>query len=377
MGKVWAICLFELQRLLGNPRSYLVMLLMPLAFTFVFGTLLSGSSMNKTQLLFVEEESSMLSKTYYQELKGNSLFDVSVVSAKEAKKQLADKKVAGVIVIPKEFTESFNVSLQYSPEFTSRGSVKQELEQALTKVKTKVEASKVWSSYSEEPWEGMYQKLSGTVQPTPLRKEFIMKTAENVSMSNASARSAGFSIMFVMIIMMTATGAILEARKNGVWYRMMTMPASRMQVLGGYVLSFFLLGWIQFGALMLFTNVLFDVHWGDMLGILLLVSALLLAIIGMALFIAGIVKTSEQQSAIGNMVVISSCMIAGVYWPIEIEPMFMQRMADFVPQTWAMRGFTELIARGGGIADIAVYVAVLFIFAIVFFTVGLKRIRYE
>ena len=88
-------------------------------------------------------------------------------------------------------------------------------------------------------------------------------------------------------------------------------------------------------------------------------------------------KTTEQQSALGNIVVISTCMIGGLYWPIEIEPAWMQTAANFVPQTWAMRGFTELIVRGGTLADIGGYIGILILFAGVFFIISLTRIRYD
>ncbi|MDG2800230.1 ABC transporter permease, partial [Vibrio parahaemolyticus] len=81
--------------------------------------------------------------------------------------------------------------------------------------------------------------------------------------------------------------------------------------------------------------------------------------------------------ALGNIVVISTCMIGGLYWPIEIEPAWMQTAANFVPQTWAMRGFTELIVRGGTLADIGGYIGILILFAGVFFIISLTRIRYD
>ena len=55
----------------------------------------------------------------------------------------------------------------------------------------------------------------------------------------------------------------------------------------------------------------------------------------------------------------------------------MQTAANFVPQTWAMRGFTELIVRGGTLADIGGYIGILILFAGVFFVIGLTRIRYD
>ena len=91
---------------------------------------------------------------------------------------------------------------------------------------------------------------------------------------------------------------------------------------------------------------------------------------GLGLAIAGFVRSSEQQAAIGNLSTVSTCMLGGVYWPLEVVPSFMQKIAEFVPQTLAMRGFAELIARGGGVADILGLVAILLGFAVVFLARG-------
>jgi ABC-2 type transport system permease protein len=183
--------------------------------------------------------------------------------------------------------------------------------------------------------------------------------------------------MFVMFSLLSVSGTILEARKNGVWFRLLSTPVSRAQVIGGYMLSFFLIGWIQFGILMLLSKWLFDVQWGNLLGLIVLVSALLLAVVGLGMFIAGFVKTTEQQSAIGSIVIVSTCMLGGVYWPLDIVSDTMRRIAEFVPQFWAMQGFTELVARGGGVGDILSSVAVLLGFALVFLVAGISRVRYE
>ncbi|WML50983.1 ABC transporter permease [Neobacillus sp. PS3-12] len=158
---------------------------------------------------------------------------------------------------------------------------------------------------------------------------------------------------------------------------MLSTPTARYEIMAGYFLSFFLIGWIQFGVLMAASSLLFGVQWGNAAGIAVLVSALLLCVVGLGLFISGFVKTAEQQSALGSVIITATCMLGGVYWPLDIVPTFMQKIADFIPQTWAMRGFTELIARGGTISDIIGPVCVLLAFAVTFLVVGMTRIRYE
>lgn len=381
MKKVWALCWLELKQILIKPQSYILMFGMPIIFTLIFGGLLGGSGNTKVNISLVDKDGSVLSSKYYEEIKKSDLISIEKVTYEEGKQRIENKKSSGIIIIPKDFQKSMldrkveNIQFKASADFTGGTSVEQVLASALKKMEIEVSAARDFEKKSNTSWETMYETIYTKVDPVSIQKESILH--DDQKLNNVTGRAAGFSILFVMIVMLSATGTILKARQLGVWSRLLGAPVSKVQILAGYILSFFLIGWIQFGVLMILTHSLFDVQWGNLLGVITLVSVLLLAVIGLALLLASIVKTTEQQSALGNIVVISTCMISGLYWPIEIEPAWMQAAANFVPQTWAMRGFTELIVRGGTLADIGGYIGILSLFAGVFFIIGLTRIRYD
>lgn len=381
MKKVWALCWLELKQILIKPQSYILMFGMPIIFTLIFGGLLGGSGNEKVNISLVDKDGSVLSSKYYEEIKKSDLISIEKVTYEEGKQRVENKKSSGIIIIPKDFQKSMldrkveNIQFQASADFTGGTSVEQVLASALKKMEIEVSAARDFEKKSNTSWDTMYEAIYTKVNPVSIQKESILH--DDQKLNNVTGRAAGFSILFVMIVMLSATGTILKARQLGVWSRLLGTPVSKVQILAGYILSFFLIGWIQFGVLMILTHSLFDVQWGNLLGVITLVSVLLLAVIGLALLLASIVKTTEQQSALGNIVVISTCMISGLYWPVEIEPAWMQTAANFVPQTWAMRGFTELIVRGGTLADIGGYIGILSLFAGVFFVIGLTRIRYE
>jgi ABC-2 type transport system permease protein len=385
MNKSWNICVMEISRLMKKPQTYLLMFAMPLLFTLIFGSLLDGSEEEKMKLLLVDEDQTHLSQSFYHQLsKDNYFFDLEKRTQEEAEQMLESKEIPGVIVIKEGFQAGLLqdgttlIGLKKIPELTSSATITGFLENILSKMKIEVKASETWSEYSGESWEVMYSGLEKQNQtPLDIRQVNIDATESAPQLDGMSSRASGFAIMFVMIMMMSVTGTILEARKNGVWYRLLTTPASKWEVAVGYLLSFFLIGWIQFGMLMLSTHYLFDVQWGNPVSIAILVSALLLAIVGLGLLIAGMVKTVEQQASIGNLIVVATCMISGVYWPLEIEPVFMQKIAQFLPQTWAMKGFTEIMASGGSIIHIVDNTAVLLGFALLFLVFGVRRIRFE
>ncbi len=62
-------------------------------------------------------------------------------------------------------------------------------------------------------------------------------------------------------------------------------------------------------------------------------------------------------------------MLGGCFWPKEIMPDMLQRISEFVPVTWAIKGM-EKILNGGSITTVGNEIIVLLLFALVFFLVG-------
>ncbi|MDP4086742.1 MAG: ABC transporter permease [Bacillota bacterium] len=385
MKRIWAICSFEIKKTFNNRHAFITMLGLPLLFTLLFGQLLGGTSTLKVNIAFVDEDQTVISKNLHESLKDNDLFTLKEMSLEQAAKQVKDKKIIGLIQVKQGFEKAVvsnnqpKISFKHNPDFTSSSMVDQIISNAVSKAAIQAKASTVWNQYSKKPWEDMYTILNKDISSSDqiIHKVAITKNLKTEEMDNMSARSAGFSIMFVMIVMMSTTGVLLDARKTGVWYRLLSTPTARFQIICGYLLAFFLIGWIQFGLLIGSSTLLFGVHWGNLMGIFILVSALLICVIGLGLLISGFAKTTEQQGALGSIIITATCMLAGVFWPLDIVPNFMQKIAEFIPQTWAMKGFTELIARGGNVADIIAPVCVLLAFAATFLVVGMMRIRYE
>lgn len=386
MKRMWAICWFEIKRVFKKPASYALMFGMPLVFTFIFGSLLGEEGPAKTKIAVVDEDRSNASAAFLIRLEKDESLSVQPFQLKEAERKLQEKQVSGIILIPEGYEQQIidgsktAIVFRHGPELAIAPTVKQQIQDVTAQTSVQIKAAQTWSRYSgDSNWRGFYEKMS-TVSESPsisVDSKTVSKSAETKRMNNLSERAVGFSVMFVMITLMSVSGTILEARKTGVWQRMLATPAFKWEIMVGYMLSFFLIGWIQFAILMVAFSLLFGVQWGNWAGQIVLVSALLLSVVGLGLFIAGLVRTTEQQAAMGNILIVSTSMLGGVYWPLDIVPDVMKKIAEFVPQTWAMKGFTELMARGGSVADIAGPVAVLLGFAAVFLAAGVSRVKYE
>ncbi|MGN7388817.1 ABC transporter permease [Sporosarcina sp. SAFN-015] len=381
MKKILSICLFEIKRTFKKKSALVVMFAMPLLFTFLFGSIFGKDAVHSLQIALVDEEQTALSKDIIQRLMLDGMITYELVAASEAEELLASKEVQGIVRLEKGIASKLRneepaISFQSSPGMATAPLVKQQVNQVIQGVGVYVAAAQVGSSYFDESWESVYGRITDNGGQIQVWTEQQTSISSGNPVTGISYSSAGFSIMFVMIMMLSMTGILLEARQTGIWSRLFTTPVTRLQVLFGYFLSFFIVGWIQFFLLILLSSILFDVNWGTPVALIFLVTALLLCVVGLGMAIAGFVKTVEQQNAIGTLVIISTCMLGGVYWPISIVPDVMQKIAKVIPQTWAMEGFTTLISEGGNIGDIVMPLIVLLGFAIVFLSIGLSRIKH-
>ncbi|WP_339252609.1 ABC transporter permease [Sporosarcina sp. FSL W8-0480] len=382
MNKILTICLFEIKRTFKKKSSIVLMLGMPLLFTFLFGSIFGKDTDMSFRIALVDQEQSEFSRGIVQKLVLDEMISYELVESVNADELLANKEVLGIMTLKKGIAQKLldseqPISFQPSSNMATAPLVKQQVNQTMQAVEIYVAASQVGGSYFNKSWESVYKGLNqneGMIQ-TWTEQRTIGGTSKNPIMG-ISYSSAGFSIMFVMIMMLSMTGTLIEARQDGIWSRLFTTPVTRFQVMLGYFLSFFTVGWIQFFLLIALSSAMFGVDWGSPVALLLLITSLLLCVVGLGMAIASFVKTVEQQNAIGTLVIISTCMLGGVYWPISMVPDIMQKIANFVPQTWAMEAFTTLISENGSFTDIIMPLSVLVGFAIIFLSIGLSRMKY-
>lgn len=386
MGRIWSISIFEIARLYQKPSSYVLMFVMPLIFTFLFAGVGGSKEASQFKIALVDDDQTTLSQELVEKIRQDELLNIQFTTPSEAEKMLKDKSVLGMITIPSGFAEQLfhgektEVLFRHGPDLSIAGSIRHMIDNALVQTSIKVKATHLaYPNNDDGELMTNYKKMT-----TALATNLITVDSKNITKgnqldrsNNQSERLVGFVILFLMITLTIVTGKILEARKIGVWYRLLSTPSSRINIMGGYMLSFFLIGWLQVAILMVASHFIFGTVWGNLIAQFCLVSSLLLCAIGLGLMVAGFVKTTEQQMLFGIIIISPTCMLGGVYWPIELVPDFMQKMALFVPQYWAMEGFKTVMSQGGTLIDVLGSVGILLGFAAIFMAVGISKVRYE
>lgn len=187
----------------------------------------------------------------------------------------------------------------------------------------------------------------------------------------------GMGTMFVMFTVLAGSALLIRERKRWTLQRLIAMPVSRAQIIGGKILARFTLGIIQF-IVAFGVGFALGVSFGDNpLALLLVMVAFTFCTAAIGLLMATFVENEEQASGIITFFVLTMAPLGGAWWPLEIVPDFMQTIAYISPIAWAMDAFNEVIFFDGGIPDVLLQCGVLFAAGFVLFGFAITRFRYE
>jgi ABC-2 type transport system permease protein len=181
------------------------------------------------------------------------------------------------------------------------------------------------------------------------------------------------ALLFLMYAVTLGARTLLAERREGTLARVLAAPVTAGQVLGGKVGGIFLGGFLQLGALILLTTLLFQLNWGNPLSVLLLVVAAALAATGWGLLIAAAAGNAGQVNNLGMALTLLFGILGGSFVPLNDAWPALDLLSRITPNRWALDGFVAL-AEGqpaaavfGPIAALLVMAAVLFAIAALLF----------
>lgn len=389
MRDVLTVLRLQLKLTLSAPGMIIFMIL-PLLFTFVFGYAMEGASATSFSgipLAVVSEEPTFAADKLVKLLEQERLVRVRRVDRAAMDQLFANKQAASGVIIPAGFQAALQsgkeaeVQLVRAPGGNMEVAVGPALNRAVTQVAVdyrlalRQAGSTGDAAALERAWAQIQEDRTSsgaTVQVGTVGDEGAGQRG-----MKAGDAALGFIVMFVMMLVFMQGGTILQERQAGTWGRILTTPVPKGRIMTGYLLSFYLTGMLQFSALATLSTLIFAAEWGPLLPLAAIASAFVLCTAGLGLFLAGIVRTAEQQRTIGTVLVTATSMLGGVYWPLDFVSPVMQRIGYLTPQAWAMDGFREVIIRGGSWAGLTWPLAVLLGLTAVFMTAGMLRVRFE
>lgn len=184
----------------------------------------------------------------------------------------------------------------------------------------------------------------------------------------------GFQYYGVLLLFAATklTGIILEDRTRKTTLRVSVAPITHFQYLWQNLLAY--------SVLLMGVNLLV-VLMGTLYHGENLVSPMLLFIvytffsmsaIGFSLAFYAIIRNKEAAVSLLTGIIALISMLGGVFWPVQIMPVLIQRLAKLLPTYWYSEGIKR-VAFGGSLGDIVLPLVMLIMLTILFLLFGSKR----
>ncbi len=187
----------------------------------------------------------------------------------------------------------------------------------------------------------------------------------------------GFAVTFLLIgMLMGVSLALIDEHDWGTLERLRSASAPLWTTLTGKLLARFVVGFIQMAVLFAAGYVLFGISLGRTPAALMMpAAAIAFAGAAFGLIVAGIGRTRDAVLPVGAIVIMTMAAIGGCWWPMDLEPAWMQQLALALPTTWAMRAFNDLMIRNLAASSAILPAAVNFGFGIIYTVVGVAIAR--
>ena len=398
MKKIFAIAWKDAIIRFASKWELLFFIILPIVFTVLLaGGTPSGNEDNRITLLVVDEAQTTISQQIVSELENSSAVRPEVVSREEGESQFEERRTAAVFMIPAGFdaaslqNTSAQVELLQQPNnlnatiaeravLTAIRQVGSAVSAATNAVNVRAAAQPFASEAEKQTYFERSLAMAQSIQADAPERVTVIEgtTPDQVEYDPRANSSAGQLITWVFIPLFGISALFAYERQQGTLRRLLTTPSRKSTFLLGTISGQVAVALVQMLLLVGFGILVMKLTWGrDPLALFVILFAAALSAAAFGTTMGTFIKTEGQANGLSIMFGMVFAMMGGCWYPLELFPPAIQTVVKILPTTWAMQGLLDLVLRGGGLVDILPEAGVLLGFAVIFFSVGVIRFRYE
>ena len=311
------------------------------------------------------------------ELASGDTFDLIDLNRDEIDNALRDGTVQAVLVFPEAFSAEFQKDRQAVLDLRLEGSNPTRSMTITARVTQAAMKAVAGLAAGEMGLPGVASAGGGEAKlPVAVDATYLYAGPEFDTMDFIAPVYIAFLALFFVFLL--ACVAFLRERSQGTMERLLATPATRLEVVLGYMLGLGLFALVQVAIILFFTVWVLKIHYMGSLALLFLIVALL-AIVGVSMGILASVfaRTEFQVIQFIPLLIIPQALLSGLFWPVEEMPGYLQPLAYIMPLTYANRALRDVMLKGWGLAEIWPNLLILSGFAVLFIALGALLTRRE
>ncbi|GHO83592.1 ABC transporter permease [Dictyobacter formicarum] len=187
----------------------------------------------------------------------------------------------------------------------------------------------------------------------------------------------GYAVFFSLFGLNAVAATILQEQEDGTFRRLLIAPIQKYALLGGKLLAQFLLTLAQLTVLFAVGYFVFKMHIGSWPTVIMLLIATSFAATGLGILLVSLVKTRRQINPVVSLVTLITSAIGGAWWPLFIEPAWMQQLAKVGITAWAMEGLNGTMIFGKSFSAVLPDILGLLIYGVICFILALRFFSFQ
>jgi ABC-2 type transport system permease protein len=398
MKRIVFIALKDLRQNLRERSTFLFLLIMPVVFTLLFGVAFGGLWAGKPDLRpvvgLVDQDGSPLSQALVGWLSASTEIRLEIIPAGDARlkdpaglDRLAGQgKMAAALVIPAGWGQAAASGTSLKLEWIADP--------------TRLEALKAGAAVRAAAWRiqsaaalARQQSPAGSAAvgealtsalvawqhpPVSLVESARPHNAEDTAALKMSQTAPGMMLQFAFAGLLTAAQVLVNERKSRCLPRLITTSVARVEILLGHYLALFILIFAQLALLIAFGQILLKLDYLRLpIGTLAVAAAAAACVAALGLLIGALARSDDQAIIFAMIPMMLFAALGGAWVPLETTGAAFQAVGRLSPVAWAMDGFKTILTTGLGPGALALPVAALLGFALLFGGLAVWKFRTE
>jgi ABC-2 type transport system permease protein len=411
MKTIWYIAKKDLLQVLKDRNSFFLLLAVPLVLIAVIGLAFgniygSGSSQITITVAVNNQDSGYVGASIVKALKINSDQLKITVNQYNSSGQVTDQvanntDVNAGVVIPAGTTDKVNASAQNGTipknlvQFYALPSNNDPRATVVQNIVTNVLTSELAGNSAVGQVYSVCNQPGNHCAPGTINPQAIASKVGQVSVvggqSAVQALTAGkaakinsfdqlvpgYAVFFALFGINAAAATILQEKEDGTFRRLLIAPVQKYALLGGKLLAQFLLTLAQLAVLFAVGYFAFHLDIGSWPAVIALLICTSFATTGLGILLVSVVKTRRQLNPIVTLVVLITSAIGGAWWPLFLEPQWMQQFAKLGVTAWAMEGLNGVMILGKDATQVLPDVLGLLAYGIICFIIAMRFFRFQ
>lgn len=354
-----------------NKKNIILYLFMPLIGIFI--ALLAyggGGQQTNLEVGIVDDDHSQISKDTIEFI--GSLKNIELVSLKadQVNKEISSGKLDCVITFDKGFGDTVFIGEPTPIEITSikGASVTSYLKAYLNQYIDNISTLGYVAAGDQATFNKMYHEFQRS--SFTLSTKALEDTGNNTMMTN---QAIGFLIMIMLISATNMSEIILLEKEKRTYFRLLSTPIdARKYILSNVFVNIIIMtiqAFLTVTIMKQIFNIGINISYWEAIFVMFLFS---FVAVGLSLVIISFSNSRASASALQNFIITPTVMLSGCFWPIEVMPNSLQKVAEFLPQRWILETLTKL-QEGHAFSSLTLNYVIILGFAVAFFLIAIYR----